>query len=109
MSRGTPALIGLLALASLAMVAIVGGLVALFALSEGNAFWWTLMRTLDAGTMSGDQGSGLEGLGLLATIGGVVVVSALIGILNTGLDTRIAELRKGRSRVVERGHTVVLG
>src|SRR6185312_893017 len=43
------------------------------------------------------------------TIGGVLVVSALIGILNTGLDTRIAELRKGRSRVVERGHTVVLG
>ena len=35
---------------------------------------------------------------LLVTLGGIFIVSALIGVLTTGLDARIAELRKGRSR-----------
>jgi len=36
-------------------------------------------------------------------------VSAFIGVLTAGLEGKIADLRKGRSKVVERGHTVVLG
>ena len=43
------------------------------------------------------------------TLGGIFVISTLIGILNTGLESKLAELRKGRSRVVEREHTVILG
>jgi Trk K+ transport system NAD-binding subunit len=43
------------------------------------------------------------------TVGGIFIVSALVGVLTTGLDARLADLRKGRSRVIESGHTVVLG
>ena len=43
------------------------------------------------------------------TLGGIFVISTLIGILNTGIEAKLAELRKGRSRVVERDHTVILG
>ena len=46
---------------------------------------------------------------LVITLGGIFVISTLIGILNTGLEGKLAELRKGRSRVVERDHTVILG
>src|SRR5690606_29061177 len=43
------------------------------------------------------------------TLGGIFIVSALIGVLNNGLEDRLSELRKGRSLVVESGHTIILG
>jgi voltage-gated potassium channel Kch len=43
------------------------------------------------------------------TLGGLFIVSALIGIIAAGIDAKIADLQRGRSRVVESGHTVILG
>jgi hypothetical protein len=74
-----------------------------------EAAWGSLMRTLDAGTMSGDSGWGLRGAALFVTVAGIFLASALIGIIATGLDQKIGELQKGRSFVVERGHTAILG
>jgi voltage-gated potassium channel Kch len=60
--------------------------------------------------MGGDEGSvGFLGAMLAVTLGGIFVISALIGIINTGIQDRLSELRKGRSRVIESGHTVILG
>lgn len=73
-----------------------------------QAFWMSLMRTLDSGTVAGD--SGLFGVVMLGvTIVGIFIFSALIGILNSGLEARLDELRKGRSVVIENDHTVILG
>ena len=36
-------------------------------------------------------------------------MSTLIGILTTAIDSKLEQLRKGRSRVIESGHTVILG
>lgn len=70
----------------------------------------SMLRTLDPGTMGGDTGSiGFLGAMLAATLGGIFVISALIGIINSGIQGRLEELRKGRSRVIESGHTVILG
>ena len=75
-----------------------------------DLLWNSLMRTLDPGTMGGDTGPFGFLLGMLAvTLGGIFIISALIGIINTGLEGKLAELRKGRSRVIETGHTVILG
>ncbi|MFB6725591.1 hypothetical protein ACFCV3_35805 [Kribbella sp. NPDC056345] len=75
-----------------------------------DVFWLTLMRAIDAGTVSGDSGSPVFMFLMLAiTVGGIFVVSAFIGVLTAGLEGKIADLRKGRSKVVEHGHTVVLG
>ncbi|MER5628609.1 potassium transporter TrkA [Streptosporangium sp. NPDC002544] len=117
MDRGTPALIGWLTLASLLLIIVVTGAVLLLArddaISNGGWLgitWMTLMRAIDPGTMGGDTGSAMFlMLMLTVTIGGVFIVSSLIGVLTTGLENRITELRKGRSRVIERGHTVLLG
>lgn len=117
MSRGTPALVGWLGLASALLVVSVSVLVLLFAPGDvgdhggwHGLLWMSLLRTLDPGTMGGDQG-GLVFLGLMlaATLGGIFIVSAFIGVMTTGLENKIAVLRKGRSRIVERDHTVVLG
>ena len=78
-------------------------------LSVPEALWASLMRALDAGAVGGDQGWGFRLIMLAVTVVGIFIFSALIGVLGAGLESKIEELRKGRSRVVEEGHTVVLG
>lgn len=118
MARGTPALIGLLGLGTLLAIFSWAAVVSIFGLlpdeMAGAGFlermWFGLMRTLDAGTMGGDAGSWaflVANLGI--TLGGVFIVSALIGVLNNGLEARLDGLRKGRSKVIESDHTVILG
>src|SRR5690606_35243821 len=78
-------------------------------LSFTEAAWQSLMRTLDSGTMGGDTGAGYRAVMLLVTLGGIFIVSALIGVLNNGIEAKIDELRKCRSRVPEHDHTLILG
>jgi voltage-gated potassium channel Kch len=116
MARGTSALILGLALVSVVFI-IIGSVVVIgFGLRNGEtgydlpeALWASLMRTMDAGGMGGDERWGFRAIMLLVTIGGIFVFSALIGVLTTALDSRLEELRKGRSLVVEKDHTVILG
>ena len=117
MSKGMPAMIILLTLASFILIFIAGLILFLFRISPtgeanmglGEAVWASLMRTLDPGTMGGDAGPGFRGVMLAVTVGGIFIVSALIGVLTAGLEEQLERLRKGRSRVLESGHTLILG
>lgn len=117
MSRGTIALIAGLAVVSLAIifaVALVSTILGVGPADEpgtsfAEALWLSLLRTLDPGTMGGDEGRRFRFLMLLVTIGGIFVISTLIGVLNNGIGDKLESLRKGRSRVVESGHTLILG
>lgn len=115
--RGTAALIRLLALTTVGFVA-VGAIVMLIARIGTNtdghpgfveAYWQGLIRTLDPGTMGSDAGWGFRLVSLGVTIGGIFIVSTLIGLLATGMERRLTELRRGKSPVIESGHTVILG
>jgi voltage-gated potassium channel Kch len=125
MARGPIALIGWLALVSLLLIAVIAGVITVVGIApegisptgaEGTrpgfleVAWYSLMRTLDAGTMGGDKGRWPFLFAILAvTLGGVFIVSTLIGVLTSGIESKVDELRKGRSRVVEEGHTLILG
>jgi voltage-gated potassium channel Kch len=120
MAKGFIALVGLLALASVLFIAIVAVVVVIFGLFPPadpelpdpdffEIFWGNLMRTLDSGTMGGDEGWGFRGAMLVVTIGGVVIVASLIGIISGAFDNKVEELRKGRSKIVESDHTLILG
>jgi ion channel POLLUX/CASTOR len=120
MARGTAAQILLLALATLVLVAITALAIVAFGVaptddhgtadSFGRLLWKALMHALDAGAVGGDLGSWTFLLVMLfVTIGGLFVLSALIGILNNGFASLIDSLRRGGSAVIERGHTVLLG
>lgn len=117
MSKGTGALVSGLALMSLAFIFLMGVLVSLVGIApEGSdrlnpleAIWGVLMRTLDAGTMGGDTGWAFRIAMLLVTFGGIFVISTLIGVLSSGIDSKLDELRQGRSRVIETDHIVILG
>ncbi len=120
MAKGTPALVAWLGVVTLALIVVFALVTTVFSLrtaqqdSEHEGFFWelfqALMHALDPGTVAGDSGSWRFLLTMLAlTLGGLFVVSALIGIIAAGIDSRLADLRRGRSRVIESGHTVILG
>lgn len=46
---------------------------------------------------------------LLITLMGIFMVSIFIGIITTSLENKVQSLRKGRSKIIEKGHTVILG
>jgi len=118
MAAGPIALIGWLALISLAFISLAAIVLTLAGIRpEGDtenlsffeAAWQSLMRTLDSGTMGGDAGWGFRIVMLLVTLGGIFIVSSLIGVLTSGLESKMDEMRKGRSFVIERDHTLILG
>jgi voltage-gated potassium channel Kch len=119
LSRGPIAIIGWLAILSLAIVLVAAVVVSLFGIPADpekgekwnfiEAAWNLLMRTFDAGNMADDSGWALRFVTLLVTIGGIFIVSTLIGTITSGMEASIDEMRKGRSRVIESGHTLILG
>lgn len=119
MSKGTPALIAWLGVVSFVLLVIYSLIIVVGRLTPAdeltdygplNAFWTGLMLSLDAGTLGGVAANWPYRLaGLFATAGGVFVISALIGVLNSGLEAKLDELRKGKSLVVEDNHALIVG
>ena len=116
MSKGTGALVALLFVATVAVALIVAALACLLTPSVsggiGSTLWNSFMRILDAGNVSGDYESGnalYVILMIVATVCGLFVTSILIGIINAAFERRLESLRRGNSRVLEKGHTVILG
>lgn len=116
MSAGTVALIGWLGVLSLAVIVAASLFLMVTSIApEGEpprnfveGAWESLMRTIDAGTLGGDLGWGYRIVMLVVTLVGIFIFSALISVLSSGLEAKITELRKGRSRVLETGHTIIL-
>ncbi|MEU9731769.1 NAD-binding lipoprotein [Streptomyces sp. NPDC048002] len=114
LARSTAALLGWLALGCLTLVVPVSALMvwtdpqAPSSLTGRlTAVWRTSAETL---RLSGVTGAPLRML-LAAVLGliALLCVSTVIGVITTGLGDRLAELRRGRSTVLEHDHTVVLG
>jgi len=117
MSKGTLAMISLLGITSLLIVIVAAAVISLLAIKpEGEeelnfieGAWLSLMRTLDPGTMGGDSGWTFRIIAFLVTIGGIFIISTLIGVLNNGIEAKLEQLRQGRSFVIEKNHTLILG
>jgi ion channel POLLUX/CASTOR len=120
MSRGTVALIGGLFIVSLLIILLISLVLAFSGtLLEHEStrgidlielLWLSLLRTLDPGTMGADVGTIPFVLAMLAvTLGGIFIISTLIGVISTGIEGKLAELRKGHSQVIESDHAIILG
>ena len=121
MARGTVPLIGMLVILDLLLVAVVMAALALARLgpepppgeAELNLLqvtYRTVLHTIDPAAILEDRGSGYFVFAmLLTTIAGIFIVSTLIGVISSGIDRRLAHLRRGRSLVLERDHTLILG
>lgn len=115
MSKGLASLIGLLAAITLVFVLIMTILVIAFSSypvqgeSFGEMLWFSLMHALDPGTVVGAEGLAYRAIMLVTTFGGLVFLAGLIGIVSGAFDSKIEELRKGRSQVLVEDHTLILG
>lgn len=115
MSKGLLSLIGLLTLVTAVFVLLMTLLVMIFSSypvqgeSVGEMIWFSLMHALDPGTVVGAEGLAYRAIMLTTTFGGLVFLAGLIGIVSGAFDTKVEELRKGRSRVIESDHTLILG
>jgi len=117
-SRGTMTLIGGLAIMTLLLVVILAFVLMGLGIrpSDMEAFdifdslWENMIHMLDPGTLGGTpHGWGIRVYLLTVTLVGVVVLSTLIGLVSNGILTKLDDLRKGRSFVIEENHTLILG
>jgi hypothetical protein len=113
MSRGTGGLIAWLAFASGVLIVIVTIGLEFADPSEGGGnpvlvLWQTFVATFSLGAPAVGKPAALA-LWFLLGVGGIFIVSALIGLLTSGLHRQLEQLRKGRSQVLEKKHTVILG
>lgn len=113
MSKG-PIAMSILLFAITAIIVVIVGVIASFVSDEGGIFyqvWYSLMYTLDAGNLAGVPTDNIIYLFLmfLATLCGLFLTSVLIGVIATGVEDKLGNLRKGTSVVQEKGHTVIIG
>lgn len=117
MSKGASSLILWLGLLSLLVVIGAGTIIVLFGIAPAGeesldfleGAWRSMMRTLDPGTMGGDQGWSFRIVEFFVTLGGILIISTLIGVISSGIENILSTLRKGRSFVIEENHTLILG
>jgi len=113
-SGGPLVIIGWLALGTAILIVLATGIVVLIhGIPEGQQVWqvfWNIMsQALTPNPV--DAGNPWQYLliMLVVTLGSLFMVSILIGTLTSGIEAKVDDLRKGRSRVVEHGHTLILG
>lgn len=114
MSKGTIALVGVLFGATAIVVIIVGVLLSILDQqhsSVGLNIWNSMMHIIDAGTITAADTGDVTFIILMSivTLCGLFVTSILIGIITTGFEGKLMELKKGNSGVIEKNHTVILG
>ncbi|HTJ75282.1 MAG TPA: hypothetical protein VL337_07940 [Acidimicrobiales bacterium] len=116
LARGTVAVILWLGLITGAVVLVTGVLLSALEIAvHGHevgiveGIWQNLMRALEPAAMESDVGWPLRLQSLFVVLFGILVGSSLIGLIASGIERRVAELRKGRSEVLEDGHVLILG
>tara|TARA_B100000787_G_C16195903_1_gene300821 strand:- start:1812 stop:3761 length:1950 start_codon:yes stop_codon:yes gene_type:complete len=73
--------------------------------------WRTWLQMMDPGNMSQDNSMSIwtKVSSIIAGVAGVVILSALIAFITTAMEKVFYNLRKGRGRLMEEDHTLILG
>ncbi|MFP4284161.1 MAG: CASTOR/POLLUX-related putative ion channel [Desulfovermiculus sp.] len=120
MARGIYSQLGLLVIICLVLVSLATLAIYIFGsdiecyespvTSLPQLFWVTFLHTIDPALVAGSTGNLAASLSFLAiTVAGLCTMGALIGIISVGIEDRMDELRRGRSKIMERDHLVILG
>src|ERR1041384_2847662 len=106
LSKGTIAIIGWLQLLTTAIVVLASLVLAGMRIGQDpedhehpygffEGMWQAMLRTLDPGVVAGDNGWQLRLLMMIVTIGGIFIVSILIGTITRSEERRVG--KEGRS------------
>ena len=74
-----------------------------------SSLWnsWTFI--VDAGSHVAETKFAGKFISVIITILGMLFFATLISLLTSGIEEKLEELKKGRSSVVEKNHTIILG
>ncbi|WP_258100076.1 CASTOR/POLLUX-related putative ion channel [Marinoscillum pacificum] len=117
-SKGTVAMIYGLGLLSFILIIFFGTLLLVFGLHPDSdkdfsffeSLWVNLTHILDPGVLGNHDDNWPFRLFMMITTGlGLVIISTLIGLVSNGILTKMDDLRKGRSFVIEKDHVLILG
>ncbi len=77
----------------------------------GTDLWSNFIQIIDPGGIAEDNDSPwfIKIMGILTVFFGLIFFSAVIAFITTQLDLKLEDLKKGRSRVLEEDHTLILG
>ena len=114
MSRGIFSLVGPLIAASIIFIILMAIIFYLFKIFPGkniiHLISISLMRTINAESMDETNPNILYViLMVIIAVFSIFFISILIGLLTTTIESKIRNLRKGRSIIIEKNHTVILG
>ena len=112
MAKGTFTLVLSLFSIIFITVALIGTIIFLVEPDSdiGLLLWDVFNQTLDLGNLSSREGSIFYlGMMALATLVGIFITSLFISIILDGFQRRLESLRRGRSKVIETNHTLILG
>ena len=71
--------------------------------------WWTWKALNDPAAHTDEVGFGPRFVGFLVSLAGIIIMSILMGFIVDLIAISMEELRKGKSKVVEENHTLILG
>jgi len=78
-----------------------------------DSIWYAFVRILDPGVLAGtalDTGRWhIMFIAFIITLFGLVIVSTFIGFIVTAVGHQFEEYKKGRSKVIENNHIIILG
>ncbi len=116
MSKGVASMLWFLAFFTTGFILLNAAIV--FFLNEGDGgertsvaetLWQTFVQTMSANDVVAGSHWTFRIVMLFVTVIGVLIVANLIGIVNGAFDAKLGELRKGRTPVIETGHTLIVG
>ena len=75
----------------------------------GASMWQAWAFIADSGAHADEDETGARIVGLILTIGGMLVFALVIGLISDAISEQFDSLKHGKARVVETDHTLVLG
>ncbi|XP_068665240.1 probable ion channel CASTOR isoform X1 [Aristolochia californica] len=99
-----------LLLATLLLICL-GGL-ALFGVTDDSltdSLWLSWTYVADSGNHTNSVGFGLKLVSVSISFGGMLIFAMMLGLVSDAISEKFDSLRKGRSEVIEKNHTLILG
>lgn len=89
----------------------VGGL-ALFGVTDdsfADCLWLSWTYVADSGNHANSVGVGPKLVSVSISFGGMLIFAMMLGLVSDAISEKFDSLRKGRSEVIEKDHTLILG
>jgi len=77
----------------------------------GNIIWRTALQVVDIGSLGEDSGASFHNrtVGVITSLIGLALISTMLAFVTSLFKEKLEALRRGKSAVLEKDHTIILG